>query len=74
MVGRPVTILIIVGALNALILPLGLGTLLVATYKKSIVGEYKHPLWLTITGGFVVVVMGYLSVVTLIEQLPLIFK
>jgi Mn2+/Fe2+ NRAMP family transporter len=73
-VGRPVTILLIVGALNALILPIGLGTLLVAAYKKSIVGEYKHPLWLTITGGFVVVVMGYLSVVTLIEQLPLIFK
>ncbi|PFP24782.1 hypothetical protein COJ96_22355 [Bacillus sp. AFS073361] len=73
-VGKPVTILLIVGALNALILPIGLGTLLVAAYKKSIVGEYKHPLWLTITGGFVVVIMGYLSIVTLIEQLPLVFK
>lgn len=73
-VGRPVTVLVIVGALNAIILPLALGTLLIAAYKKNIVGEYKHPLWLTITGGIVVVVMGYLSVVTLIEQLPQVFK
>nr|WP_313770658.1 divalent metal cation transporter [Bacillus sp. S/N-304-OC-R1] len=73
-VGRPVTILVIVGALNAIILPLALGTLLIGAYKKNIVGEYKHPLWLTITGGIVVVIMGYLSVVTLIEQLPQVFK
>lgn len=74
LVGKPVNILILVGALNAMILPIALGTLLVAAYKKKIVGEYKHPLWLTITGAIVVVVMGYLSVVTLIEQLPLLFK
>lgn len=73
-VGKPVTILLIVGALNAFILPIGLGTLLIAAHKKNIVGDYKHPIWLTITGGFVVVVMAYLSVVTLIEQVPLIFK
>ncbi|RHW37695.1 divalent metal cation transporter [Lysinibacillus yapensis] len=74
LVGRPVNILVIVGALNALILPLALGTLLIAAYKKNIVGAYKHPLWLTITGAIVVVLMGYLGVVTLIEQLPLLFK
>lgn len=73
-VGRPVNILILVGGLNALILPLALGTLLVAAYKKKVVGEYKHPLWLTVTGIIVVLVMGYLGVVTLMEQLPLLFK
>lgn len=73
-VGKPVTILLIVGALNAFILPIGLGTLLIAAHKKNIVGTYKHPIWLTVTGAFVVVVMGYLSVVTLIEQVPLVFK
>ena len=73
-IGRPVNILIIVGALNALILPLALGTLLVGAYKKKIVGEYKHPLWLTITGVIVVVIMAYLGIITLIEQLPLLFK
>lgn len=74
LVGRPVNILLLVGALNALILPLALGTLLVAAYKKDIVGAYKHPLWLTITGGLVVVVMGVLGIMTLIEQIPLLFK
>lgn len=72
-VGRPVNILIFVGALNALILPLALGTLLVAAHKKEVVGTYKHPIWLTVTGAIVVVIMGYLSVITLVEQLPQLF-
>ncbi|OCA82122.1 NRAMP family divalent metal transporter [Pseudobacillus wudalianchiensis] len=74
LVGQPVKVLLLVGALNALILPIALGTLLVAAYKKEIVGEYKHPLWLTVAGGFVVIVMGYLGIMTLIEQIPLLFK
>ncbi|MCG7336864.1 divalent metal cation transporter [Sporosarcina sp. ACRSM] len=73
-VGRPVTVLLLVGALNALILPLALGTLLIAAYKKNIVGDYKHPIWLTIGGGIVTVVMGVLGIMTLIEQIPLLFK
>ena len=73
-VGRPVTVLLLVGALNALILPLALGTLLIAAYKKSIVGDYKHPIWLTIGGGIVTLVMGVLGIMTLIEQIPLLFK
>lgn len=73
-VGKPVKILLLVGALNALILPLALGTLLVAAYKKNIIGDYKHPLWLTITGVIVVIVMGYLGIMTMIEQIPLLFK
>lgn len=74
LVGRPVTILILVGALNALILPLALGTLLIAAHKKSIVGTYQHPKWLTIPGILVVVSMGLLGIYTLIEQIPLMFK
>lgn len=74
LVGRPVTILVLVGALNALILPLALGTMLIAAYKKNIVGDYKHPIWLTIGGGIVTIVMGVLGIMTLIEQIPLLFK
>lgn len=72
-IGKPVTILLLVGALNGMILPIALGTLLIASQKKSIMGEYKHPLWLTIPGILVVIIMGTLSVMTLIEQIPLIF-
>ena len=74
LVGRPVNILLLVGALNALILPLALGTLLVGAYKKEIVGSYKHPLWMTITGILVTLIMGVLGIMTLIEQVPLLFK
>lgn len=73
-IGQPVRVLLLVGALNALILPLALGTLLIAAYRKDIVGNYKHPLWLTIGGGVVVVVMGILGIITLIEQIPLLFE
>ena len=67
--------LILVGALNALILPLALGTLLIGAYKKDIVGKYyKHPLWLTITGVIVVIIMGVLGIMTLIEQIPMLFE
>ncbi len=74
LVGKPVNVLILVGALNALILPLALGIILVAAHKKEIVGTYKHPRWLTVTGAIVVVLMGYLSIITLIEQIPKIFS
>lgn len=74
LVGKPVNVLILVGALNALVLPLALGIILVAAHKKEIVGTYKHPRWLTVTGAIVVVIMGYLSINTLIEEIPKIFS
>ncbi|SDN04605.1 Mn2+ and Fe2+ transporters of the NRAMP family [Psychrobacillus sp. OK028] len=73
-IGKPVNVLLLVGALNALILPLALGTLLIGAYKKEVVGEYKHPLWMAIGGGMVTIVMGVLGIMTLIEQIPLLFK
>ncbi len=66
-VGRPVQTLIIAGTLNGLVLPLTLGPMLIAAYKKSIVGTYKHPKWQAAFGGVVVLVMAYLSVYTLYE-------
>ncbi len=73
-IGKPVKVLVLAGALNGLILPIALGTLLIAAYKKSIVGNYKHPLWLTISGALVVVVMAWMGTYTLINQLPALFK
>ncbi|KEI01154.1 NRAMP family divalent metal transporter [Clostridium botulinum] len=68
-VGKPVKVMILVGALNGLILPITLGTMLIAAYKKSIVGNYKHPMWMAIVGGTVVIVMTYLGVNTLIKEI-----
>lgn len=53
-----VQLLVIAGALNGLILPISLTLLLIAANKKRLVGDYKHPVWLTIGGIIVVVVMS----------------
>jgi len=49
-VGNPVKTLVFVGALNGFILPIALGIVLLSVRKKKIIGEYKHPRWLTIFG------------------------
>ncbi len=63
-IGQPVQVLVIVGAINAFILPIALGTLLIAANKKRIVGDYKHPLWMTILGVIVAVAMAAMSIYT----------
>ncbi|WP_110928840.1 NRAMP family divalent metal transporter [Bacillus massiliglaciei] len=73
-IGQPVKVLVLVGALNGLILPIALGTLLIAAYKKSIVGDYKHPLWLSIGGVLVVIAMALMGIYTISKQLPLLFS
>jgi Mn2+/Fe2+ NRAMP family transporter len=73
-IGRPVKVLILVGALNGLILPITLGIMLVAAYKKKIIGDYKHPLWMTIFGGFVVAMMTYMGGYTLVKEIPKLFN
>jgi len=64
-IGRPAALLVIAGSLNGLILPVTLGTMLVASTKKEIIGEYKHPKWLLILGILVVLITAYLGVQSL---------
>lgn len=73
MIGKPVKVLILVGALNGLILPLALGVMLVAAYRKNIVGDYKHPMWMTVFGLLVVIAMSYMGFRTLTMELPKLF-
>ncbi|HIU64554.1 MAG TPA: divalent metal cation transporter [Candidatus Avacidaminococcus intestinavium] len=72
-VGQPVTVLVVVGTLNGLILPITLGAMLFAAYNKKIVGEYQHPLWMTIFGAVVVALTAYMGAITIMSQLPKIF-
>ncbi len=64
-VGRPVTLLVVAGSLNGLILPITLGTILLASGKKEIVGNYKHPKWLLILGIIVVAITTFLGIKSL---------
>jgi Mn2+/Fe2+ NRAMP family transporter len=69
-VGRPVKVLVAVGALNALILPLALGAMLVASRSRAIIGDYRHPRALVISGAVVALVMAGMGLYTLVVELP----
>lgn len=69
LIGKPVKLLILAGVLNGFILPVTLATILFAAYKKEIVGDYKHPVWLSIFGGLVVLIVGVMSVKVLFDMI-----
>jgi len=54
--------LVIAGSLNGLILPITLGTILIASVNKKVVGDYNHPKWLLILGVLVVLITLYLGI------------
>ncbi len=58
-IGQPAKLLVLAGSLNGLILPVTLGTILLASRRKDIVGEYKHPIWLLVFGIVVVILTAY---------------
>ena len=63
--GQPAVLLVLAGAVNGLILPITLGVCLIASKKKSIMGEdCKHPAWLLILGIVVVIASAYLRITT----------
>ena len=63
--GNPVSLLILAGACNGIILPIALAVILVAATRASIVNQYKHPLWMHIIGWLVVITMSWMSMVTI---------
>jgi Mn2+ and Fe2+ transporters of the NRAMP family len=62
-IGRPVNILILAGAVNGFILPVALAMLLWAAKKKKI----RHPLWLSIAGWLVVIIMSTMGVRSILQ-------
>lgn len=60
--GRPVQLLILAGAVNGFILPLALVLILLAARKSGVLNGYRHPAWLHIAGWAVTLVMGWLAV------------
>ncbi|MBG9987438.1 divalent metal cation transporter [Aerococcaceae bacterium DSM 111176] len=60
-VGNPAQILVIVGLLNGLILPVTLGSILMAAHNEKIVGSYKQPKWMTGYGWVVVALTAFMS-------------
>ncbi|HVE78724.1 MAG TPA: divalent metal cation transporter, partial [Gemmatimonadaceae bacterium] len=73
-VGRPVQVLILVGALNAFILPLSLAAMLVAARRPAIVGGYRHPRVLTAAGVAVAACTAALGAWTLLRDVPALLR
>lgn len=73
-VGRPVTILLVVGAVNGLILPLGLGAMLVASRREPYRSLADQPGWLVAAGGLVAFAMLSLGIYTMVTQIPTLFR
>jgi len=69
-VGRPVAVLIVVGALNGLILPVSLGAMLVASRRPALLNGYRHPVALTAAGAIVVLAMAAMGGYTLVMEIP----
>ncbi len=66
-VGQPVKLLVMAGAVNGLILPFALGIILFAAHRTEVTGSYKHPYWLSVAGWIVVLAMAYMGVKTLLN-------
>lgn len=68
LVGNPVRLLVFAGTVNGFILPVGLSLILIASRNKNLLGDYKHPIWLQISGWIVVAVMSGFSILTIITM------
>ncbi len=69
LIGKPVKILLAVGAINGFILPIALGIMLIAAYRTKIITNYKQPIWLTLTGLAVVITMVWMSYGTILQMI-----
>ncbi len=60
---KPVQLLVWAGTVNGFILPIGLTLVLLASRKRTVVGDYVHPKWLQMAGWTVVAVMlGFMAI------------
>jgi len=61
LLGNPVTLLVMAGAVNGLLLPLALAVMLIAVNKSSLMRQYRHPVLLQVAGWVVVAVMAWMG-------------
>jgi Mn2+/Fe2+ NRAMP family transporter len=72
LVGRPVSLLILAGGLNGLILPVTLGVVLVAARRRDFMGGYVHPRGLLAAGWLawaIVTVAGSIAIREMVREL-----
>lgn len=72
--GRPARTMVVVGTINGLILPLALGTMLIAAHRRAIIGEYRQPRWLTVGGAIAAIAMAIAGAYVAWRDLPGMFR
>lgn len=72
--GNPVTMLILAGAVNGLLLPIALAVILLAARRQKIIGDYAHPLWMQLAGWVVVLLMSWMGYITIADSWDKLFK
>ena len=60
-VGRPVTLLVLAGSINGMILPLSLASMLLAVHRRDIMGQYCYPVLLTVLGWVMVAFTAWMA-------------
>lgn len=57
-INMPIMLLMLAGLVNSIILPVVLSVILYASRRVDIIGQYRHPISLTLIGAIIVVVMA----------------
>ena len=68
-IGQPALLLVLVGTVNAFILPFSLSLMFIATKRKDIVGDYNHSKILTILGYGVIIITTIFALLTLYNNI-----
>lgn len=72
--GNPVKVLVVAGTLNGLVLPVALALMLLAAVRLRNTQQYWHPVWMSIAGWIVVIVMCIMCIHTFATDLPKLWK
>ncbi|WP_341636540.1 Nramp family divalent metal transporter [Staphylococcus casei] len=66
---EPLQVLLVAQALNGIILPVIAILIFIIINKKNLMGRYVNTIWLNIIGGFVVLVVSFLGLYSLVDSL-----
>lgn len=66
---EPLQVLLVAQALNGIILPVIAILIFIIINKKDFMGRYVNTIWLNIIGGFVVLVVSFLGLYSLVDSL-----
>ena len=67
LVGKSRDLLLFAGAINGLVLPIALAVMLIAASRSRLMGAYRHPVWMQLSGWIVVAVMGVMGGLAVLE-------